>query len=234
MKMPQRLLTLAVVVTVLVILILNTAMISKLFSVSTEYHEQMNKASDRLHLVYKDPYRIDYANTAAGANRAHLHLLRKNLNKSNATSGAGGAAAGGGGTANGGDGDDDNMSVEREKAAHDQNDTPEQEDDTVFQREHHHQQKQQQQQQQQQQSGYYNELQRRLDKTLRWYKSKRTALLNADILRNSINTSDSTLFIKDLQHIVQKYFRDKPDAVPMRRRNQRLPNLKTIFQDYGM
>lgn len=226
MKMPQRLLTLAALLTVLVILLLNTAMVSRLFSVSAEYREQINKAADRVHLVYKDPYRIDYANTAAGANRAHLHLLRKNLNKSNATSGAGGGGGGGGGggTANGGDGDDDNMSVEREKAAHDQNDTPEQEDDTVFRREHH----------QQQQSGYYNELQRRLDKSLRWYKSKRTALLNADILRHGINTSDSTLYIKDLQHIVQKYFREKPNTVPMRRRNLRLPNLKTIFQDYGM
>lgn len=231
MKMPQRILSLAALVTVLVIIILNTAMVSRLFSVSAEYRQTMTKASsnsDRAHLVYKDPYRIDYANTAAGANRAHLHLLRKNLNKSNATSGGGGGGGGGagGGTANDGEGDEDNMSVEREKAAHDQNDTPEQEDDTLFLQEHL--------QQHPPPNAYYNELQRRFDKTLRWYKSKRTALLNADMLAQCINTTDNTLLIKDLQHIVQKYFRDKPDKIPMRRRNQRLPNLKTIFQDYGV
>ncbi|CAI9722455.1 Hypothetical predicted protein [Octopus vulgaris] len=71
-----------------------------------------------------------------------------------------------------------------------------------------------------------------MDKSLRWRNSKRTSLLNADILQKCVNSSLNAVYIKELHRIMEKYFGDKIDVVPAQRRNVRMPSLKSIFRSY--
>eukprot|EP00106_Octopus_bimaculoides_P002760 XP_014770202.1 PREDICTED: extracellular serine/threonine protein kinase FAM20C-like [Octopus bimaculoides] len=71
-----------------------------------------------------------------------------------------------------------------------------------------------------------------MDKSLRWRNSKRTSLLNADILQKCVNSSLNAVYIKELHRIMEKYFGDKIDVIPAQRRSVRMPSLKSIFRSY--